>query len=727
MKYTLIEILQDKWWLALLAFGVSLIATPVVRAIAYRMKIVDRPDSLLKPHEKPIAYLGGVAIWTGLVAGLIAYALILPDVGRHWGSLGKSLAGGEILSLLRNPLWNLGSVVAASALIMLIGLLDDVLDITPRRKLLGQMLAAGLLLLGGVGTRMAQVLFSPLSVVAPPWVLTVVSAVMCIGLVISACNAANLLDGLDGLCSGVTSIISLGFLALAIWLAVWGFYPGTDGLRVALCLAMAGAVIGFLPYNRAPATIFMGDAGSMLLGFFVATMMALFCQEGNIRWFLAACVVFFLPILDTSLALIRRFRSGRSIFAGDRSHLYDQLVDRGMTVQQVVGLFYDLAILSATLGVIIGINMRLRYALPIYAVLLLIVFRICWRFGFVVPEGREAREASPPESTPSTAPLKILFTSAGRRVSLLEQFRHAARKMNVDLEIHAADCDPLAPALQVADMKTLVEPIGTGDYCGELLAYCRSHGIDALIPLLDPELPLLADARDDFEQAGTTVMISSPEMVRACIDKVAWSEFLSTHGFRTPRILTDPELADPPFPLFLKPRDGSSSLGAHKITTPEGLAYYRHIIPNAIVQEFIEGVEYTVDVFADFNGRPQCAVPRRRHEVRGGEVSKSHAVLNREIMKEACRLVESLGGAKGMVTVQCFLTDQEQVVFIECNPRFGGGVPLSIRAGADSPRWIIEMLLGREPSITMDGWSDGTYMLRYDEGVFLSKEDLLQP
>jgi len=219
-------------------------------------------------------------------------------------------------------------------------------------------------------------------------------------------------------------------------------------------------------------------------------------------------------------------------------------------------------------------------------------------------------------------------------------------------------------------------------------------------------------------------MISSPEVVRACIDKVAWSEFLAAHGFRTPRILTDPELADPPFPLFLKPRDGSSSLGAHKITTPEGLAYYRKIIPNAIVQEFVEGVEYTVDVLADLDGKCLCAVPRRRYEVRGGEVSKSQVVMDRRIMDESCRLVETLGGARGEVTVQCFLTGDGEVVFIECNPRFGGGIPLSIRAGADSPRWILEMLLGRSPSATMDAWTDGLYMLRYDQGVFVEADEL---
>jgi carbamoyl-phosphate synthase large subunit len=213
-------------------------------------------------------------------------------------------------------------------------------------------------------------------------------------------------------------------------------------------------------------------------------------------------------------------------------------------------------------------------------------------------------------------------------------------------------------------------------------------------------------------------------VIRISVDKVRTGEFLQQHGFLAPGVLTDKDFDSPTFPLFIKPRDGSSSLGAHKIDSPQDLAYYRGLYPGSIVQEFIEGVEYTVDVFADFQGCPRCAVPRRRHEVRGGEVSKSQAVQNLRMMKEHCRLVEALGGCRGMITIQCFLTPKDEIVFIEINPRFGGGVPLSIAAGADSPRWIIEGLLGREPSVAMAGWTDGMLMLRYDRGIFVLPEDL---
>ena len=179
---------------------------------------------------------------------------------------------------------------------------------------------------------------------------------------------------------------------LAVWLAVWGRHPGTDELRIGLCLAMAGAVFGFLPYNIPPASIFMGDAGSMLLGFFVATMMALFCQEGTARWFVAAMVVFALPILDTALAVVRRLLSGRSIFVGDRSHLYDQLVDRGMTVKQVVGLFYLLAVVAAALGVSVAIFVRARHAVVIYAVLLIVVWVVFWKLRMIKPDDEEAED-----------------------------------------------------------------------------------------------------------------------------------------------------------------------------------------------------------------------------------------------------------------------------------------------------------------------------------------------
>jgi carbamoyl-phosphate synthase large subunit len=325
------------------------------------------------------------------------------------------------------------------------------------------------------------------------------------------------------------------------------------------------------------------------------------------------------------------------------------------------------------------------------------------------------------------ADVTLLFTSAGRRVSLLQEFRRAARDLGIKLRLCGADCQPMAPALQIVDEVVIVPRIDTSHCIDHLVEYCRRERVDALIPLIDPELQPLSEARRRFNEIETQLILSSAETVNICVDKVRTHEFLTQNGFKTPQILSDVELASPTFPLFIKPRIGSSSMGAHKIRNPDDLAYHRKCDPDAIVQEFIEGIEHTVDVFADFNGRPRCAVPRRRHEVRGGEVSKGQAVRHDRMMAESCRLVEALGGAIGVMTIQCFLTPAEDIVFIEINPRFGGGVPLSIAAGADSPRWILELLLGRQPEISMNGWTDGLLMLRYDQGIFIPFDQIPLP
>jgi len=424
-QFTVLQVLEHHWWLVLVSLGVGLIAVPIARSIAYRCKIVDKPDDLLKPHGRPIAYLGGVGILVAVLVGLGMALATWRDLPTHWTNLTASLHGhgpivpppehsflspegtesgeaaiGQDPSLLNNPIWRLGAIMISCIVITLVGLLDDLVNLRPRQKIYGQLIAAGLLLVGGVADRMGLVFLSPLYSIwgahAPYWLVFASSTVMCVIVVVSACNATNLLDGLDGLCGGVTGIIAAGFLCLAIWLAMWGHYPKTDELRLALCLAMMGAVLGFLPYNYPPASIFMGDAGSMLLGFFVAIMMALFCREGTIRWFLGACVVFALPMLDTGLAVIRRARAGKNIFSGDRSHLYDQLVDRGMTVKQVVKLFYVLAGVAATIGVVVSIWARTRLAVVIYLALLAGVMMIFHLLGMMTPAAKEAHKTSEP-------------------------------------------------------------------------------------------------------------------------------------------------------------------------------------------------------------------------------------------------------------------------------------------------------------------------------------------
>lgn len=381
---------------------VSLVVTPICRYIAYRTRIVDKPDAFLKPHCRPVAYLGGIGICVGVLAGLASAVPAFPHWPTQWESIQRNiLLFGDWRSLLGNPLWVLIGVAVSCILITIVGVMDDIWTLTPRQKILGQALVAGVLFAGSVTDRMSMAF---LSLIAPPeswplWLVSISSFVMGFIVVAVTCNATNLLDGLDGLCGGVTGVIAFGFLALAVWLATWDREPSVDHVRVVFCLAMAGGVLGFLPYNVPPASIFMGDAGSMLLGMFVAGMMGLFCEEGTPRWFLAAWVVFALPSLDTALAVVRRKVLGKPIFSGDRSHLYDQLVDRGMSVPGVVALFYILSMVAAIIGVLSAIYLRIREAVVLYITLLAAVWAVFYALGMIKPDKAQKATSS---KTPGT-------------------------------------------------------------------------------------------------------------------------------------------------------------------------------------------------------------------------------------------------------------------------------------------------------------------------------------
>jgi len=154
------------------------------------------------------------------------------------------------------------------------------------------------------------------------------------------------------------------------------------------------------------------------------------------------------------------------------------------------------------------------------------------------------------------------------------------------------------------------------------------------------------------------------------------------------------------------------------------LEFFKDKINNPILQEHLDGYEYTLDVLADFDGKVRCVVPRKRLKVRAGEVSKGVTVKDKKIIDTGKRVVEALKGARGPITVQGFLTTDAKFKLTEINPRFGGGHPLAIAAGADYPRWITEMMLGRDPEIMLDSWEDGLVMLRYDEAVFVRHSEI---
>jgi len=321
--------------------------------------------------------------------------------------------------------------------------------------------------------------------------------------------------------------------------------------------------------------------------------------------------------------------------------------------------------------------------------------------------------------------IAVLFTCIGRRVSLLRGFDRAARKLRLQASFCGTDTTSLSPALQLCDGAFLVKPTTHARYISQLLSIVRDRDVRLLIPTVDLDLPLLARNKSRFERLGCRVLVSDPDVIDICRDKRRTFGFLTRHGFGTPETMSvrttlaadrKGQLA---WPRFLKRWDGYAGRGNAVVRNPAELRWYDRRIPNAICQELMEGTEYTCDVYIDFDMRVRCVVPRRRIEVRSGEVSKGQTAKHRRIMDESRRLVEVLGAGPGVVTLQLFLTKRNQIKFIEINPRFGGGVPLSIRAGADFPRWILQELTGKRPRIGFDKFQDELVMLRYDAEVWL--------
>ncbi len=365
------------WPVVVTSFGVGLVSTAVCKKIALKLGIVDKPDNLVKTHKEPVAYLGGVGILAGLISGILVGAYLMKD----------ALLFDEIFR------WLLG-IAAGATIACVVGIIDDVIDIKPWQKITGQSIAALMILAAGIRPVLHH-FTDPVGIKMSAEIEVFLGVPVVLIFVLGATNSLNLLDGLDGLCGGVTAIIMLAMLGLAIHLATWGSSETGDAVRMILCLGCVGGVLGFLPFNRHPAKIFMGDAGSMLLGFVVASLMILFA-EGIPRWWMASIVVFGLPILDTATAMVRRLINHRPIFKSDRGHIYDQMIDRGIPLKRTVGICYGLAGIYALIGLLMS-QIRTRYALVAYILVSVVSALVIWRKGYLKMEGirgaiRESRD-----------------------------------------------------------------------------------------------------------------------------------------------------------------------------------------------------------------------------------------------------------------------------------------------------------------------------------------------
>ena len=320
----------------------------------------------------------------------------------------------------------------------------------------------------------------------------------------------------------------------------------------------------------------------------------------------------------------------------------------------------------------------------------------------------------------------VLVSCAGRRVELLRSFRAALHDLDLGGRVLAADRSWYSSALHSADERFQVPGCDDPDFINRMVDLCREQHVDLVVPTIDQELPVLAAARDDLAELGATVAISSPEVVALAADKQATNGWLRAHGFPTVRQAPlDDVRAEPgtwPYPVLVKPRFGSAGRGVAVVRDRTELEVAARD-GEVVVETLASGAEHTIDALVDRAGRCVCAVPRRRIEVRAGEVAKAVTVRSPALEGLAHDVCAALPGAYGPITIQAFLDERAgRVEIIELNARFGGGFPLSREAGADFPRWILEELTGRPSTARADGWRAGVVMLRYDAAVFVQDE-----
>ena len=314
--------------------------------------------------------------------------------------------------------------------------------------------------------------------------------------------------------------------------------------------------------------------------------------------------------------------------------------------------------------------------------------------------------------------IRILFTGVGRRIELLQAFRNAALVLNKELKIYGADMAGTAPALAYCDYTRKVVAMKDPGYIQNLLDICTADHIDLLIPTIDTDLLVLSESKDRFEAIGTCVMISDPDKIRICRDKNNTSQFFVDCGLHAPMPVNDWIEYKSGYPAFIKPKDGSSSINAFKVENEEELRTYSAQIEDYIVQPFVSGHEYTIDIFCDWNGNPISIVPRERLQVRAGEVLKTRIELDQTMIEESKALCSAFKPC-GPMTVQLIRDDAGVDWYIEINPRFGGGAPLSMKAGARSAEAILKLMDGE--GVEEQEIADGAIYSRFDQSVCITE------
>lgn len=321
----------------LICFASSLVLTPIVKRIAHHIGAIDKPDHKRKIHDHKIPRLGGLAVFLSF---LIGYMLFAPKTTQML------------------------SVLIGGFIIILVGICDDIKPLKPVIKFIGQIIAASIVVFYG------NVTFDDMIIFGIQFKFGIFAYPLAVLFIVAIINAINFADGLDGLATG-TSIIY--FITIAI---IGYIMSRLGGLDVILCLIMIGSCLGFLVYNFEPASIFLGDTGSMFLGFIISIIALLGFKTATITSLIIPLLLLFEPILDTVLAMARRIIKGKSMSTADREHLHHQLLKGTKSIKKSVLIMYGINILFATVSIFYTLGDKKLSMLLYLALLILFIILV---------------------------------------------------------------------------------------------------------------------------------------------------------------------------------------------------------------------------------------------------------------------------------------------------------------------------------------------------------------
>lgn len=320
----------------------------------------------------------------------------------------------------------------------------------------------------------------------------------------------------------------------------------------------------------------------------------------------------------------------------------------------------------------------------------------------------------------------VLVTAGSRRVPLVQAFQRALAMSPDGGVVVVTDVNPMSPAVYAADRAFRVPLSIEPGYIDQILKIAIGEGVGLVVPTIDDELVLFGEAAPRFEALGIRVAVSTPETTGLCDDKYRTCQRLREHGVAAAESwLPDAMPEQPSFPLFVKPRHGRGGVGAYAIRNARDLNFFLDYVSDPIVQEYLDGPEFTIDLLCGFDGKVLSIVPRRRDVIRAGVIDRGCTVNNPALIALAKSCAEALSFV-GAINIQCRIVNGRPIVF-EINPRFSGGIPLTIESGADFPRMLVDLAAGRSVEPAIGHFRDQLWMTNYEASVFLTDGEVDLP